>query len=215
MGCDATMEEPSTTPPDDSGEPSDAADLYWIPLGAGTPVVRLSGRLFEALSAGLHRRSRCDLYHAALVVTTSAGRVTVEQAPVPDDDGESRGVVATGVVVTRWVARFRMFRYEVRRWPGGDIPDLCYAVGGPTRLTDDPGTARLILDVLPGVPTPLWGRDQLDAGEMWNSNSVVAWTLTNAGVDVDALSPPPGGRAPGWAAGVAVARRGTTAAGPS
>ena len=35
---------------------------------------------------------------------------------------------------------------------------------------------------------------------------MIAWTLTNAGVDVDALSPPPGGRAPGWAAGVTVAR---------
>ncbi|MEQ8718488.1 MAG: hypothetical protein RIE08_12830 [Acidimicrobiales bacterium] len=195
--------------PGDPGGPSEVADLYWIPLGAGTPVVQLSGRIFEALSAIRHRRARCDLYHAALVITTPTGSVAVEQAPVPDDDGDSRGVVATGAVGTRWAGRFRVFRYEVRRWHDGDIPDLSFAVGGPTRLSDDAETTRRILDVLPGVPTPVWGRDQLDAGEMWNSNSVIAWTLTTAGVDVDALSRPPGGRAPGWAAGVAVARRGT------
>ena len=30
-----------------------AADLYWIPLGAGAHVVRISGKLFEAASASL------------------------------------------------------------------------------------------------------------------------------------------------------------------
>ncbi len=38
-----------------------AVDLYWIPLGAGTHVVRISGRLFEAISALLHRRQPRDL----------------------------------------------------------------------------------------------------------------------------------------------------------
>jgi hypothetical protein len=40
---------------------------------------------------------------------------------------------------------------------------------------------------------------------MWNSNSVVAWLLERSGHDAD-LRPPGGGRAPGWAAGVALAR---------
>jgi hypothetical protein len=47
---------------------------------------------------------------------------------------------------------------------------------------------------------------------MWNSNSVIAWVLATAGVDVDAVRPPDGGRAPGWDAGVAVARRAVSAA---
>ena len=53
-----------------SGEPTGAVDLYWIPMGAGTPVARRCGRWFEVLCAARDRRSRCDLYHSALVVTT-------------------------------------------------------------------------------------------------------------------------------------------------
>ena len=45
-----------------------AVDLYWIPLGAGANVVRVSGKVFEAVSALAQRRGRCDLYHSALVV---------------------------------------------------------------------------------------------------------------------------------------------------
>jgi hypothetical protein len=66
-----------------------------------------------------------------------------------------------------------------------------------------------VLDLVPSVPTPVWGRDELDTGDMWNSNSVVSWLLTSAGIDPDTIAPPPGGRAPGWRAGVAVAHRRT------
>ena len=31
-----------------------------------------------------------------------------------------------------------------------------------------------LIDLLPAVPTQVWGRDEARAGEMWNSNSVVA-----------------------------------------
>ena len=31
-------------------------------------------------------------------------------------------------------------------------------------------------------PTPVWGRDELDTGDMWNSNSLVAWLLTRVGL---------------------------------
>ena len=65
-------------------------------------------------------------------------------------------------------------------------------------MSDDPSEARAVLDLLPSVPTPVWGRDELDAGEMWNSNSVVAWVLSRAGVDATKMHPPAGGRAPGW-----------------
>ena len=42
---------------------------------------------------------------------------------------------------------------------------------------------------------------------MWNSNAIVAWLLTTAGIDARAVRMPGGGRAPGWDAGIAVARR--------
>ena len=184
-----------------------SVDLYWIPLGAGAHVVRVSGKLFEALVAFLHHRPRCDLYHSALAVDVPEGRFVVEQTPVPDLHGERRGVVAQGPVGTRWAGRVRWFRYEIRRWRGGSIPDVGNAIGSPVRLTDDLVLARRLLDLLPTVPTPVWGRDELKAGEMWNSNSVVAWALASSGLDVTALRPPTRGRAPGWNAGLVVAAR--------
>jgi hypothetical protein len=42
---------------------------------------------------------------------------------------------------------------------------------------------------------------------MWNSNSLVSWLLARSGVDVEAVALPAGGRAPGWSAGIVVARR--------
>jgi hypothetical protein len=101
----------------------------------------------------------------------------------------------------------RIFRYEIRRWRNGVIPDLAEAVDSPRRLTTDPETGRRVLELVALVPTPTWGRDELGAGEMWNSNSVMAWVITRAGLDIDSIDPPPNGRAPGWNAGVVVARR--------
>jgi hypothetical protein len=98
-----------------------------------------------------------------------------------------------------------VFRYEVRCWRGGSIPDLGQAVGGPRRVTSDTTAARRLLDLVPAVPTPVWGRDEIDAGEMWNSNSVAAWLIASTGLPTEPLQPPPGGRAPGWNAGLKVA----------
>jgi hypothetical protein len=81
------------------------------------------------------------------------------------------------------------------------------AVESPHRLSDDPGCARRLLELVPHVPTPVWGRDELGAGEMWNSNSVISWLIARSGLDVEAVRPPAGGRAPGWRAGLVVARR--------
>lgn len=182
--------------------------LYWIPLGAGTPVVRFCGRVFEALSARRNRRPRSDLYHAALQLRTPQGHFVVEQAPVPDSDGASRGVVASGPVGTRLAGRFRVFRYEVRCWRDGTIPDLSYAAGGPVAISDDPAVASRIIELLPTIPVLVWGRDEARTGEMWNSNSVIAWVLASSGIDVERLEPPGHGRAPGWNAGRVVAHRG-------
>jgi hypothetical protein len=181
-----------------------AVDLYWIPLGAGGHCVRLSGRTFEALAAARGHRQRRDLYHAALVVTLDGERHTIELAPSPDDDLASRGVVATGPVGSRWLARLRLFRYELRCWRGGTIPDLAFAVGGGRRLTTDPEAVRRLLALVATVPTPVWNLE-------WNSNSVVAWLLVAAGLPTEAVGPPAGGRAPGWSAGQTRAAAGSLA----
>jgi hypothetical protein len=169
--------------------------------------VRFNGRVFEAIEAWHQHRQRGDLYHSALVVELEGGRYTIEIAPSPDAAGESRGVVATGAVGSRHAGRWRLFRYEVRCWRGGSIPDLAWAVGGPCRLSSDAEVARRLLDAVSIVPTPVWGRDELEAGEMWNSNSLTAWRIATAGLSPDRLRPPLGGRAPGWLAGLEVARR--------
>ncbi|MET0902576.1 MAG: hypothetical protein ABWZ52_04990 [Acidimicrobiales bacterium] len=183
-------------------------DLYWIPLGAGASVVRASGRLYERLASVVARREPRPLFHSALVAHIPGRTVTIEMAPIPDARGHAdRGVVAEGAVGSRMLARLRVFRYEVRRWTGGVIPDLPNAVGGPVRVAEDAATVHEILRLLEKVPTPVWGRDELRTADMWNSNSVVSWALTGAGV-VEAAGRPPGdGRAPGWDAGVVEAQR--------
>jgi hypothetical protein len=160
------------------------------------------------MASWVQRRPRHDLYHSALQIEAPEGRYVIEQAPVPDLSGsEQRGVVAEGPVGNRWAGRFRIFRYEVRLWLGGEIPDIAEAVDSPRRLSSDERHARSVIDLIPKVPTPVWGRDELGTGEMWNSNSVIAWVVARSGLDAGSIDPPPGGRAPGWGAGVEVARR--------
>src|SRR5581483_2395107 len=183
-----------------------AIDLYWLPLGAGGHSVRLNGLVFEAIAARLQHRDRADLYHSALEVHVPEGRFVIEQAPAWGTSGE-RGVVAEGPVGIRAAGRLRLFRYEVRRWRDGVIPDLAEAVESPQRLSDDTGHARRLLELVPEMPTPVWGRDELEIGEMWNSNSFISWLITRSGLDVDAVRLPQGGRAPGWHAGIVLARR--------
>jgi hypothetical protein len=182
-------------------------DLYWLPLGAGGHSVRWNGRVFEAVAAVLEGREHCDLYHSALQVYVPEGRFVIEQAPVWREE-EERGVVAEGTVGARALGRLAVFRYEVRRWREGVIPDLDEAVESPQHLSDDPDCARMLLELVPEVPTPVWGRDELHAGEMWNSNSTISWLITRIGLDVESIALPGRGRAPGWNAGIVVARRG-------
>src|SRR5215210_5613126 len=99
-----------------TAESEAGVDLFWLPLGAGGHSVRLNGRVYEAVAARLQRRPPCDLYHSALQVYVPEGRFVIEQTPVPDADGAARGVVAGGAVGRHWAGRFRIFRYEIRRW---------------------------------------------------------------------------------------------------
>jgi hypothetical protein len=186
--------------------PTTGIDLYWLPLGAGGHFVRLNGRVFEAASALVDRRKRCSLYHSALQVYVPEARFVIEQAPTWGE-GAGRGVVAEGAVGSRALSRLRLFRYEIRLWREGVIPDVDEAVDSPQRLSDGPESARRLLELVPQVPTPVWGRDELRAGEMWNSNSMISWLLARCGLNVESIALPQGGRAPGWHAGIAIARR--------
>jgi hypothetical protein len=193
--------------PREAGAVDARVDLFWLPLGAGGHSVRLNGRVYEASVAAIERRERRDLYHSALEVALDGTRYVIETAPLPAD-AESYGVVAEGAVGSRWAGRLsRLFRYGVRCWRDGSIPDVTEAVGSPQRLTDDPDVARRVLELAPLVPAAVWGRDELRAGEMWNSNSIVSWLIVRAGLPVESVELPAGGRAPGWYAGIVVARR--------
>lgn len=185
-----------------------AIDLYWLPLGAGGHFVRMNGRIYETICAFHDRRRAFDLYHSALQVRVPEGRYVIEMAwPIPDSDGAFRGVVVEGPVGSHALERFRPFRYEVRRWQDGVIPDILEAVASPQRLSNDLDRAQSVLDLVGSVPTLVWGRDELGMGDMWNSNSVVSWLLARSGLPMDGIQPPVGGRAPGWEVGILTARR--------
>ncbi|HZA40552.1 MAG TPA: hypothetical protein VFA00_07995 [Actinomycetota bacterium] len=184
-----------------------AIDLYWLPLGAGGHFVRLNGRVYEFIRASVERRKALDLYHSALEVTVPEGRFVIENAwPIPDADPAARGVTVEGPVGSRRLGRFRVFRYEVRRWLDGAIPDVAEAVASPVRLSSNEDDARRVLALASDVPVEVWGRDELRVGEMWNSNSVISWLLAGAGLPAAEIKPPPRGRAPGWISGVVAAR---------
>lgn len=198
---------PPPAPPDRSGTVTAEVNLYWLPLGAGGHSVRYNGRVFEWVAAHLARRPVCDLYHAALQVRVGDERFVIEQAPVPRGDPALRGVVAGGPVGSRWAGHLRLFRYEIHRWRDGVIPDIAEAVDSPRVLSRDLERAQRVLDLIASVPTPVWGRDELGTGEMWNSNSIMSWVITSAGLDVESIHPPAHGRAPGWQAGITIAYR--------
>jgi hypothetical protein len=188
--------------------PTASVELYWLPLGAGGWFVKLNGRIWEAIHALWQRRRPRDLYHTALVVRVPEGRFVVENCwPIPDGNGPSRGVVVEGPVASHWMGRWRVFRYEVRRWRDGIIADAGEAVASPQLLSDDSLQARRLLELVGSLPSPVWGRDELRTGEMWNSNSVIAWLLACSGLPTEQIRPPAGGRAPGWQAGLAMAHR--------
>jgi hypothetical protein len=188
-----------------------SVNLYWLPLGAGdnTHCVRINGRIFEWATARRQHRERRDLYHAALEVRLGAERFVIEMTPVWSTDAPDRGVGCEGPVGLRWLGASRLFRYEVRCWRDGVIPDVAEAVDSPRRLSTDPVRAQRIMSLAPTFSTATWGRDELGTGDMWNSNSLISWLLARSGHDLNSVRPPVHGRAPGWDAGIVVAERRT------
>lgn len=187
--------------------------LYWLPLGAGGHCIARNGRIFEALMATYERRSVRDLYHSALEVRLGDDRFVVEMTPVRAGVGADRGVVRVGPVGSRLLGRSALFRYEVRRWRNGTIPDIREAVSSPRWVSSDVARAELVLNLVPLVPALTWGRDESRTGEMWNSNSLTSWLLARSNHPMDAIDPPARGRAPGWCAGLVVAARQAAVAG--
>jgi hypothetical protein len=185
----------------------DRIDVYWLPLGAGGRSVRWNGRAYEALLAWRDHRPPRALYHSALEARVDGVRYVIEMAPVWSETAAERGVVLEGPVGARRLGRFRAFRYEVRCWRDGRIPDVGEAVDSPQRADGDPRRVANVLDIVRQTPPLIWGRDELGAGDMWNSNSLVSWLLARAGYDLTSIEPPPGGRAPGWASGLELAAR--------
>ena len=157
--------------------PNCAVQLYWIPLGAGGHVVRWNGRIYEAIAARSAHRPRRDLYHAALTVHLDGVTSSIEMGPVWNLTDSDRGVVGTGPVGSPLLGRYRMFRYEVRCWPGGRIPDLDQAVDS-FQVSSDRAHAIEVLNLTREAPLATWGRDEQRTGEMWNSNSLVSWLLS-------------------------------------
>lgn len=187
--------------------PAGAVELMWLPLGAGpgSALVRLSGRAYEAVTARRDHRPRCALVHTALRVTVDGTPVVVEMTPDWSPPRPGREVVVRGPVGVPWGGRSRLLRYEVHRWPGGNVVDAATAIGGPRWLSEDRAVALRLLGLVPRFPALTWGRDELETGDMWCSNSLTAWLLTRSGHDLAAVLPPPGTRAPGWSAGLQVA----------
>jgi hypothetical protein len=183
-----------------------AVDLYWIPLGAGGHVVRGNGKLYEAITAFIEHRPRFALYHTALEVEVPDGRFVIESAPIRDQRGRERGVVVEGPVGTRWPDGSGCF--ATRSAGGAEVPSPTRAKRSRASPRRERSRSRQrVLDLVPSVPTPVRGRDELGTGDMWNSNSLISWLLVRAGVDTEQIQPPSGGRAPGWDAGIVVARR--------
>ncbi len=135
--------------------------LWWLPVGAGGHVVRRTSHWWELYDAQRSHRAPQPLFHAALEVFTVDGRYVIEMAPSwggPTDP--NRGVVMTGPVGLPTLGRSRFFRYEVRCWRDGRLPDREWAVGGPVVVADDEATAQAVLRHVHEVPALTWGRTE-------------------------------------------------------
>jgi hypothetical protein len=80
--------------------------------------------------------------------------------PVLGGRTTDRGVVLEGPVGSRILGRSPLFRYEIRRWRDGTVPDVAEAVAGPHVVSADATQAQEVLRLAPLVPALVWGRDE-------------------------------------------------------
>jgi hypothetical protein len=76
-------------------------------------------------------------------------------------DGSAHGVVGEGAVGARAAGRFRLFRYEVRRWRDGVIPDVAEAVESPQRLITNFLSSFSLVEARPPRSLHEWKRGSL------------------------------------------------------
>jgi len=191
---DRQMEQP--------GQPS-FADLYWIPVGAGTRFQKASLAAYETVAASLSRRARQELVHGGLACSLRGEPFTLELMPALPGPNVRHEV--TGPVGFAFAGRLRLFRYQVCVLPNAALPDQQFAVEPPARLCEDDARVQAILDASRVVPAYTWGRRRPGHPEMWTSDSALAWILDRAGLAPERLALPAGCRAPGWQAGLAEA----------
>jgi Flavodoxin domain len=132
-------------------------------------------------------------YGATGEIARAIGEVLAEHgldpAAVPPQqvdrlDGYDAVVLGSAVYAGHWVVRVPEGRFVIENsWP---IPAA-------------DGTARGVV-VQGRSPAAGWRAGGCSA-------SVISWLLARGGLPTDAIHPPPGGRAPGWAAGLAIAHR--------
>ena len=113
-----------------------AIDLYWLPLGAGGHSVRLNGKVFEGVRGAARAPRPLRPLPLGTPGVRARGQVR-DRAGTCWGEGARRGVVAEGAVGAQALGRFRLFRYEIRSWRDGIIPDIAEAVESPRRLSDD------------------------------------------------------------------------------
>ncbi|MFE4466763.1 hypothetical protein ACFRCR_16785 [Oerskovia sp. NPDC056781] len=189
---------------EDALDGQDGVVLLWLPVGAGGNVVKHTSAWWERACAVVERRPPATLFHAALELRVDDVPYVIEMAPAWAGSSGERGVVATGPVGARWLGRSRWFRYEVRCWAHGVIPDRAFARSAPVVVTVDTTAVARVLATVSDVAPSTWGRRATGTSEMWNSNSLVSWVLARSGLPTSHLTPP-GGRVPGWKAGLEVA----------
>lgn len=131
--------------------------LWWLPVGAGGHVVTRTSRWWERWRAMREKRPPQQLFHSALEVTTDGSRYAIEMTPAWGQGSGPRGVVATGPVGLRSLGALRLFRYEVRCWRSGEIPDLAYAPAPPVDLRVTSGCAGDLITRVAEVPRLVWG----------------------------------------------------------
>ena len=180
-------------------------ELFWLPVGAGTHFQRASLLAYDWLAATVFRRPRATFVHAALKVRVDGRCWTLELMPVPRRQ-ETEPVV-TGAVGSAAAGRLRIFRYQLLCAEADRLPDEEWAIESPVSLGEDPELAARVLETAPRVPALVWGRRAHGTSEMWTSDSAIAWLLCSVGIDAAALALPPGTQAPGWRAGIEVAKR--------
>ena len=113
---------------------------------------------------------------------------------------------------SRAPGRLRLFRYEVRCWRDGSIPDVAEAVESPRRLTDDATMATGCSGSCRGADPRVGARRAGRRGhvELQLGDRLAARPRRAPSA---AVAPPAGGRAPGWDAGIAAAHRDLEASG--